>query len=535
MAKKSKNIAPRKRLNSPPRKTKRSILNPVCRSDQSTFPPDRFNPSWTHSPLGVFTVDSTGRCSYFNPSCQDICDFEFSGNRGKSWPALIGLLNPEEILKDWAALTRKKREYSRVFPCTRRGTAQWIHVRFIPLFSDRAACEYLGTIEDITERLKAHEALEGSEAFNRRILSSSPDCIKVLDLHGRLIYMNLPGQQLLEIDDVQKLLRSRWVSFWDNPGRVLAKGALLEAGRGGEGRFEGFRPTMTGIPKWWDVMVTGIFDSEGKLVNFLVISRDVTARKVAADELIAAKNELRTYAARLEGKVRERTEKLMLANRKQKFLSARLVEAQEAERRRIARELHDEFGQQLTGLKLLLEHYAEAPTKPSSTAWAEGQAIIVNLLKLSQELALDLRPQVVDRLGLKVGVEWYLRRYQARTGIKVDFNCKGFREEAVPIKLKMTSFRLIQEALTNVARHASVKSASVQISNSPRKLNLRIVDRGNGFDRQKVLDKMTTGLSVMDERVNMAGGSLFLKTSPRLGTEVAVELPLKGYAYRRPG
>lgn len=494
---------------------------------------ERFSALNIYSPVGNFLMDPQGRCTSMDRRCQTICGVTFQESQGKVWSRFVLSNERKPVMKEWAAITRKAGEYSKVFRLGKGGQARWMHVRSAPLLSDQGIVrEHMATVEDLTERLNAQEARQASEAFNRRILASSPDCIKVLDPKGRLLFVNLAGQQLMEIDDPKKLLHTKWIDVWRSQERPLVKRALTMATSGGMGRFEGYRPTMTGVPKWWEVQVTGIFDADAKLINLLVISRDITDRKVAVDELAKAQIALQAHAAQLELKVQERTSKLRIANQMQKSLSARLLQAQEIERRRIARELHDEIGQQLTGLKLLLEHYVAAPEKPPAQALAEGQAIILNLLKQIQELALELRPQAVDRLGLRVGLQWHFKRYEVSTGVRVKFDFNRFVEDRVPAELKMTTFRLIQEALTNVARHAGVKAAAVRISSVKKNLRIQIGDQGRGFDRSIVQSKMTTGLSVMDERVALTGGTLDIKTAPGTGTQVLVELPLNAYANR---
>ncbi len=486
-----------------------------------------------YSPVGVFLIDPQGRCTSMDRRCQAICGSTFQETQGKVWSRFI-FPHRKSVMKEWNSITRKVGEYSKVFRLRKDGQERWVRIRSTPLFSDKGIVrEHIGTVENITERLNAQEARQASAAFDRRILASSPDCIKVLDPEGRLLFINLAGQQLLEIDDPKKIIHTKWINFWRAEERLLAKRALTLARNGGIGRFEGYRPTMTGVPKWWDVLVTGIFDADAKLINLLSISRDITEGKAAVDELAEAKTELQSYATQLEMKVQERTSKLVIANQRQKSLSALLLKAHEIERGRIARELHDEIGQQLTGLKLLMEHYAETPERPPQQSLAEGQAIILGLLKQTQELALELRPQVVDRLGLRAGLQWHIQRYEVRTGIRVRFNFKGLDEDKLSAELKITAFRLIQEALTNVARHAGVKAAAVRISIVKTHLSIQIGDQGRGFDRSLVLDKMTMGLAVMHERVALTGGTLLIKTSPGAGTHLLFELPLNAYANRR--
>src|SRR4029077_1817563 len=128
--------------------------------------------------------------------------------------------------------------------------------------------------------LDLEEALRRSEEFTARLIESSHDCIKVLDLNGHLLAMNAHGMAALEICDFGPLVGSPWVEFWDGQDREHAKAAIEEARQGKVGRFTGFFPkTQTKTPAWWSVSITAIFDKEGKPEKLLAVSRDVTELK----------------------------------------------------------------------------------------------------------------------------------------------------------------------------------------------------------------------------------------------------------------
>ncbi len=150
---------------------------------------------------------------------------------------------------------------------------------------------------DITARKRAEEALQASEEFNRRILESSPDCITVLDLDGRLAFMNAGGLQLLEIDDFDTVAHTYWPSLWEGEGRAAAENACRLARSGKLARFRGFWRTTGGTPKWWDVVCRPILGADGSPQKILAVSRDVTDHKNAE---LAAAEEARVAALRAE-------------------------------------------------------------------------------------------------------------------------------------------------------------------------------------------------------------------------------------------
>jgi PAS domain S-box-containing protein len=167
-------------------------------------------------------------------------------------------------------------QYRIVWP---DGSLRWINAlgRFY-YAADGHPVRMLGVLTDITE-LKQHEAaLRRSEEFNRRVLESSQDCIKILDLEGRLLYMNNPGQRLMELDDFENLKNSDWVNFWVPESKSDASHALEAVKQGSVAKFEGHCPTLKGTFKWWEVVASPITNAEGACEQVLIISRDVTDR-----------------------------------------------------------------------------------------------------------------------------------------------------------------------------------------------------------------------------------------------------------------
>jgi PAS domain S-box-containing protein len=145
--------------------------------------------------------------------------------------------------------------------------------------SDDRPVRMTGIINDITERKQNEEALRRSEEFTRRVLQSNQDCIKVLDLEGRLLYMNDGGQLLMEIDDFATIANTKWVEFWQGVEVEYSIDAFNTAKAGGIGKFEGHCNTAKGTPKWWEVVVTPMLDADGQVEQILSVSRDITERQ----------------------------------------------------------------------------------------------------------------------------------------------------------------------------------------------------------------------------------------------------------------
>ncbi len=160
---------------------------------------------------------------------------------------------------------------------------------------------------EITERERIEEELRLSDEFKKRVVQSSPDCIKVLDLDARLLWMSEGGQKLMEVCDLNPLLHAEWIEFWKDEHREAAISAVKAAKAGGVGKFIGLCPTIEGTPTWWDVIIVPILDEQDKPYRLLSVSRDITEQKLAEESLRKAKDEL-------ELKVVERTTELRRIN-----------------------------------------------------------------------------------------------------------------------------------------------------------------------------------------------------------------------------
>ncbi|MEO6724371.1 MAG: ATP-binding protein, partial [Blastocatellia bacterium] len=209
-------------------------------------------------------------------------------------------------------------------------------------------------------------------------------------------------------------------------------------------------------------------------------------------------------------------------------LSHRLVEVQESERRNIARELHDEVGQLLTGLKLVIEIAGRVPADQTKNQLLEGQLLVNELMGRVRDISLDLRPAMLDDLGLMHALLWHLERYTAQTGICVTLAHTGIEAQRLTPEIETAAYRIVQEALTNVARHADVSKVKVSVSADAENLSVQISDPGKGFDPQAALAAgESSGLTGMRERARLLGGKLIIESVMSVGTTVTALLPLE--------
>ncbi|MFW9817879.1 MAG: GAF domain-containing sensor histidine kinase, partial [Candidatus Thorarchaeota archaeon] len=214
-------------------------------------------------------------------------------------------------------------------------------------------------------------------------------------------------------------------------------------------------------------------------------------------------------------------------------LLRKIILAQEQERQRIARDLHDQAGQALTSLLVGLRAMEKASDLTQAQALAqELKGVVTQALDELHDMALELRPSVLDDLGLVPALARYVASCPTRFGLQADFEAIGLDGQRLPPEVETTLYRITQEALTNVARHADASHASVLLQRRGSALVLVVDDDGVGFDVARVMDHPSEhdrlGLYGIEERASLVDGHLTIESSPDVGTTITVEIPMRG-------
>jgi PAS domain S-box-containing protein len=354
---------------------------------------------------------------------------------------------------------------------------------------------------DITDLKQAEETSNQSERMLRGIFEHAPDAIVLVDSEGHIERVNeqverMFGHRRYDLigQPVEVLLPERFcqrhvqyrTSYLDDPH-------LRPMGVGGE--LYGKRKDGSEFPV--DITLSPVETQTGSLV--IAVIRDITRHKQVDEAL------------------RENAERLQV-------LSRRLIEVQEAERRYVALELHDEIGQILTGLKLTLEMGARLPADEAQQSIAQAQTMVNQLLARTRKLSIDLRPTTLDHLGLLSALWWHIKHYTSQTQVQVTFKHSGLEGKRFAPELETAAFRIVQEALTNVVRHAKVSDITVRAWADLHGLTLQIEDPGQGFHPEEVLETShTSGLAGMRERAALSGGQLTIESRPERGTKLTAE------------
>jgi PAS domain S-box-containing protein len=360
---------------------------------------------------------------------------------------------------------------------------------------------YVAELEKrIAERKQAEVALRESEERYRELFENARDAIYVHDLDGTYIRVNKAAERLSGYPREEIVGHNFWEFIAPDHIKHVREHFCTKLAQQGETTYECDVISRDGRRVPVEVSSRAIYDN-GVLVGVQGMARDVTERKWAQDAL--------------------------------QMFSRQLIEAQEDERRRIARELHDQIGQVLTAVKMSLYTVQQVCSSADTRSYVKDNIEAVDeALRLVRDLSIDLRPPVLDDLGLATALRWYVDRYTRRTGLNVEVKIELPDEnERFSRELETACFRIAQEALTNVVRHANAHHVLVQLEKEGSVLFLTIKDDGVGFDvdslRHREPRATTLGLVGMHERAHAAGGIIHIDSKPRNGTEVRFSIPLQ--------
>ena len=358
--------------------------------------------------------------------------------------------------------------------------------------------------EEITERKRAEETL----ARDALLLANVRDSVIVTDMEGIITYWNEGATRLFGWRAEEKLGRPSAETL-PEPARTrtLEVNRAIREGREFLGEWENYR--KDGSRVWIDARVTRFSDASGRPVGVIGVAHDITERKRAEEAL-------RESAARLQ------------------VLSRRVVEVQEEERRHLARELHDEIGQSLTAIAITLQAVKKSAGPALLPPLEECTAIVDLAIQQVRHLSLDLRPSLLDDLGLVAALRSHLDHQAQRVGYQAHFAADpdDIRPDLDPA-IAIAAFRIAQEALTNVARHAQARRVrmSVRLRRRDGTLRLVVCDDGVGFDPEATLRRGARGEGIgllgMRERAALLGGRVDIRSSPGRGTVVRLSVPME--------
>ncbi|UCD90309.1 MAG: PAS domain S-box protein [Desulfobacterales bacterium] len=386
---------------------------------------------------------------------------------------------------------------------------------------------YRKASEEIVKRKVFENALIKSEERYRSIYHNTPAMLHSIDTSGRLVSVSDHWIEVLGYDR-EEVIGQELTQYFTPASRRLAEGTVFpeffEKGFCKDIPYQFIKKNGDII----DVLLSAIGDrdDEGNIIRSLAVSIDVTERNRAEKALTLAKEELDRYSKDLENQVADRTKKITSILHQLRQLSGSIMTNQEKERSAIARELHDELGQVLTALRMdsvwLLDRLKKSDTEASQRALTMCE-LIDNTIEEVRGMAIRLRPGVLDDLGLVDALEWYTSDFEKRTGITCVF--EHFDVPGIDDTLATAAYRITQEALTNVARHAFASRVEVTLRKVDSELSLAAVDDGRGFSTVDLNEAEALGLVGMRERAGLVGGVLDVESQPGAGTRVLFRVP----------
>jgi PAS domain S-box-containing protein len=464
-----------------------------------------FQHTFDAAPVGMAITDIDGRYTRIN---QAMCEFT-----GYSESELLGMhyadiTHPDDVEKNVLARQSLLNATYGSFQMEKRyirkdGREIWALI-VVSLVSDSAGRPHhsIGQTLNIDVQKRAEAALRISEERFRRIFENANTGIAATDKRGRVIYFNEAFRTMLGFD--AETLHQRNFADFTVPEDFAKETVLFEAvlaGQRDKYQLEKRYISSQGKIIWVDLFVSILRDQDGEIINFIGVASDITERKESVLALADSRQQLRALAAYQE-------------------------EMLELERKHIAREVHDELGQLLTALKmdLSLVRLRFGENRPLLTMVEEMRVLVESTINVVRQVASNLRPAALDH-GLAPAIEWLADDFARRWSIPCTVEANEI--EIVLKDVQSTAvFRIVQESLTNVARHAQAGEVVISLHESAQCLQVVVKDDGLGFDTQALGKSRRFGLIGMRERVLALGGTLHIDSSPGRGCAVIIKLPL---------
>ena len=465
------------------------------------------------SPLPITSADAGGRITSWNKAAERLFGWTEEEAAGRVCPTI-----PPEQTEEYVGMIRSVMQGETYvglvhYRQKKGGSLLTCSVSAAPQRDGRG--EPVGVtiiVEDITERKQAEEALRESHQLLRLVLATLPVGVMVTDRAGNTLLVNAASKRIW--GDIIVSGRRRWAQakgFWHDSGERIAPTAWASVRALSEGQTSLDElidiETYDGRRKTIENSAAPVRNEEGLIVGAVIVNEDVTERVRAEEQLKRSNEELRA-------------------------LSARLHSVREEESARIAREIHDELGAELSSLKWDLEEAGEDISELTDlsqlTALREKVASIItltdNAVGTVQRISSELRPTALEEFGLAEALRWHAQQFQARTGIIVNCDCQS---EAVDLNREQSVavFRIYQEALTNVLRHAQATKVEIRIRQEDDHFALTINDNGRGITEEEKWGPQSLGLIGMRERTHLLGGEISIEGGQGRGTTITVKVP----------
>ncbi|TAJ10071.1 MAG: PAS domain S-box protein [Nitrospirae bacterium] len=479
----------------------------------------RFRVIFEQAAVGVAQIDTaTGRFVQVN---QRYCEIVGLSAEQMTASTFMDLTHAADLQEDLDNMARLVAGDIHTFTMDKRyvrpdGSIVWVTLTVSPMWAPGDQPDYhIAVVEDITLRKQAEAGLVQLQLQHETILQAAGEGIYGLDTEGRVTFVNQAAARMTgwQVEDLMGQPMHRLVHHSLADGTPYAEQACpivatIRTGAGQRSDSDVFwRKDGTNFTA--EYVTSPIRLADGSLGGAVVTFQDISERKQAEEQRRRSHAQLQALAAHLET-------------------------VREQERIRIARELHDELGQTLTGLKMdlaqLSKGLAAKPTTDERSHLLNKAHEMQNLIDASvrdiRRLVLELRPPVLDHSDLSGALEWLTRDFQKRHGIACRFTCVA-PPDTIEADAQTALFRIAQEALTNVARHAHATQVHIELAGTAEALQLTIADDGRGFDETETTKPTAFGLTGIKERARLLDGAVSCQSRSGRGTQIMVRIPMR--------
>lgn len=414
----------------------------------------------------------------------------------------INQLTNQEVNQEMKKAYHKNKNHFHFRHKLASGEIRHVEVHSTPLEIDNNRYLY-SIIHDITERVKAKEALLKSEEKFRKIVNSLPQFVSFTDKNLTYRFVNKTYQERFDLRE-EDIIGKKLPEVIGEESYKKARPYLDKVFNGEKVQYREHFHYKNGMDLHMEGLLIPTYDDENQVTGYYAILSDIT-------HLVKAREDL------------ERSHKRI------KNLSEYQQDLIEKERNYIAREIHDDLGQYLTaihmGLDWIKKQVGTQNMKVRSKA-LETIQLTNTVLQKVKKLSTELHPRIIDEMGLQAAIEWYVREFEQKSNIECQLNLPEDEIE-LDSKTSITLFRILQETLTNVYRHAKANRVNIKLEKDEKILQLTIEDNGRGITEKEKNQPGKMGIIGMEERVHILNGELNIEKIPGNGTRISINLPLK--------
>jgi len=468
----------------------------------------RFRTLSRTAPVGIFETDASGSTTYVNETWLQYSGMHFDEAMGDGWLRAVHPDDKDWLQQGWHSKTEMKSEsVSEYRIVDKEGKIRWVNGRAVPVFNnDGSVSGYIGITLDITEKKTSEERIINSEESKRLILNSALDAIVIVDTASKIIFWNPQAENIFGWTAEEVTGKSLMQTIIPAEYEAAHRQGMQRFLQTGEGPILNRLIEVTACNKEGslfpiELSILPVEQETGK--TFCAFIRNITERRQAESSLKQSSEQLRE-------------------------LSRHLQKVREEERLRIAREIHDELGQQLTGLKMDVAWLMRKTVQDDPVIkdkFDEALSLVDKAVQSIRRISTELRPSVIDDLGLNAALEWQVEEIGRRMDVEIEYK-NSFNDSNIHPDISIGIFRIMQESLTNIVKHAAAYKINIDISQAGNAIRLIVEDDGIGFDTNAKQDQLTFGLIGIKERTSMLQGECAIYSEPNTGTRIEVSIPL---------